>query len=299
METFADYLLGEQDLINKMDILNKLQRMLREKRGVSIFFNNTVIFKTEIARMFLEYTDVGKEVDSNLVLTACLLCNCKKIDGPQSLESLHSYAKKGAEFLSTLGFDNRFCKICEEVNRYSGSEPREPESDILELVDNFGGMMLDRPERAGFTPEKAIMQLELETFKAHKNRYFEQFKEFVTMMQRSIMNMSGKVGAVKMQPLYALKRVAEEYSMSTVIGGGILKRFETIINEKVKEVKTQEQVVEEVSDNKAMFGEDVLKDLLGDEIKNKSNNNVEKQNISNVKDENETYIIEEEEEILR
>ena len=45
--------------------------------------------------------------------------------------------------------------------------------------------------------------------------------------------------------------------------------------------------------------EDVLKDLLGDEIKNKSNNNVEKQNISNVKDENETYIIEEEEEILR
>ena len=183
METFADYLLGEQDLINKMDILNKLQRMLREKRGISIFFNNTVIFKTEIARMFLEYTDVGKEVDSNLVLTACLLCNCKKIDGPQSLESLHSYAKKGAEFLSTLGFDNRFCKICEEVNRYSGSEPREPESDILELVDNFGGMMLDRPERAGFTPEKAIMQLELETFKAHKNRYFEQFKEFVTMMQ--------------------------------------------------------------------------------------------------------------------
>ena len=56
------------------------------------------------------------------------------------------------------------------------------------------------------------------------------------------MNMSGKVGAVKMQPLYALKRLAEEYSMSTVIGGGILKRFETIINEKVKEVKTQELV---------------------------------------------------------
>ena len=39
--------------------------------------------------------------------------------------------------------------------------------------------------------------------------------------------------------------------------------------------------------------------IIADEIKNKSNNNVEKQNISNVKDENETYIIEEEEEILR
>lgn len=183
METFADYLLGEQDLINKMDILNKLQRMLREKRGISIFFNNTVIFKTEIARMFLEYTDVGKEVDSNLVLTTCLLCNCKKIDGPQSLESLHSYAKKGAEFLATLGFDDRFCKICEEVNRYSGSEPREPESDILELVDNFGGMLLDRPERAGYTPEKALIQLEESNLRGKENIYLEQFKQFVRLVQ--------------------------------------------------------------------------------------------------------------------
>ena len=183
MDTFADYLLSEKDLINKMDILNRLQRMLKEKRGITIFFNNSVIFKSGIARMFLEYTDVGKEVDKNLVLTACLLCNCKKIDGPQSLETLHSYAKKGAEFVATLGFDKRFCKICEEVNRYSASEPREPESDILELVDNFGGMLLDRPERAGYTPEKAIMQMELETFKDKENRYFEQFKEFVNMMQ--------------------------------------------------------------------------------------------------------------------
>lgn len=183
METFADYILKEPNLINKMDILNRLQRLLKERRGITIFFNNTIIFKTEIARMFLEYTDVKKEVDENLVLTACLLCNCKKIDGPQSLESLHSYAKKGAEFLETLGFDKRFCKICEEVNRYSGSVPREPESDILELVDNFGGMLLDRPERAGFTPEKAITQLEEEKFKNSDNIYFGKFKQFVKEMQ--------------------------------------------------------------------------------------------------------------------
>ena len=181
METFADYLLKETDLVNKMDILNRLQRLLKERKGITIYFNNTVIFKTEIARMFIDYSNL--DVDINLVLTACLLCNCKKIDGPQSLESLHSYAKNGADFLESLGFDKRFCKICEEVNRYSGSEPREPESDILELVDNFGGMLLDRPERAGYTPEKAIMQMELETFKINKNRYFEQFKEFVEMMQ--------------------------------------------------------------------------------------------------------------------
>ena len=164
METFADYLLKETDLVNKMDILNRLQRLLKERKGITIYFNNTVIFKTEIARMFIDYSNL--DVDRNLVLTACLLCNCKKIDGPQSLESLHSYAKNGADFLESLGFDKRFCKICEEVNRYSGSEPREPESDILELVDNFGGI-----------------QLEESNLRGKENIYLEQFKQFVEQMQ--------------------------------------------------------------------------------------------------------------------
>ena len=181
METFADYLLKETDLVNKMDILNRLQRLLKERKGITIYFNNTVIFKTEIARMFIDYSNL--DVDRNLVLTACLLCNCKKIDGPQSLESLHSYAKNGADFLESLGFDKRFCKICEEVNRYSGSEPREPESDILELVDNFGGMLLDRPERAGYSPEKALIQLEESNLRGKENIYLEQFKTFVEQMQ--------------------------------------------------------------------------------------------------------------------
>ena len=181
METFADYLLKETDLVNKMDILNRLQRLLKERKGITIYFNNTVIFKTEIARMFIDYSNL--DVDRNLVLTACLLCNCKKIDGPQSLESLHSYAKNGADFLESLGFDKRFCKICEEVNRYSGSEPREPESDILELVDNFGGMLLDSPERAGYSPEKALIQLEESNLRGKENIYLEQFKTFVEQMQ--------------------------------------------------------------------------------------------------------------------
>ncbi len=181
METLADYLLNEQDLIGKMDILNRLQRLLKEKKGIMIFFNNTIIFKAEIAKMFLKYSEI--DVDENLVLTAMLVCNCKKIDGPQSLESLHSYAKRGAEFLATLGFDEKFCRICEQVNRYSGSEPREPESDVIELVDNFGGMLLDRPERAGYAPKKALIQLEEENLKGKENRFLEKFKEFVNAME--------------------------------------------------------------------------------------------------------------------
>jgi len=175
METFADYILNEKNSGSKMEITYYLAKK------ENIFFEKSVIFKTEIARMFIDYSNL--DVDRNLVLTACLLCNCKKIDGPQSLESLHNYAKNGAEFLETLGFDKRFCKICEEVNRYSGSEPREPESDILELVDNFGGMLLDRPERAGYSPEKALIQLEESNLRGKENIYLEQFKTFVEQMQ--------------------------------------------------------------------------------------------------------------------
>ena len=72
MENFADYILAEQDLAAKMEIVYYLAK--KEK----IFFDQSVVFKTEIARMFLNYSKI--DVDKNLLLTACLLCNCKKID---------------------------------------------------------------------------------------------------------------------------------------------------------------------------------------------------------------------------
>lgn len=176
MDTFADYILGEKDIASKMEIIYYLSKKNR------IFFDKSVVFKTEIARMFLEYSKI--EVDENLVLTASLLCNVKKIDNAQDIESIHTYAKKGAEYLATIGFEKRFCKICEEINRYSGSNPREKESDILELVDQFGGMLLDRPERIGFKPDEALVLLEHRNLKDEYNRYMETFMDFVNFMEQ-------------------------------------------------------------------------------------------------------------------
>lgn len=175
METFADYILSEKDWIKKMEIMHYLQK----KTG--IFFDNSVIFKTFLAKLFLEQTDLG--LDKNLVLTACLLCNCKKSNVPQDLSKVRSYAKEGAEYLSSLGFSEHFCKICEEVNRYSGSIQREKESDILELVDQFGGMLLDRPERIAFKTDEALVLLEYRNLRDKHNRYLTKFKEFVTNME--------------------------------------------------------------------------------------------------------------------
>ena len=180
MDTFANYILDEKDLASKMEITYYLAKKTR------IFFDKSVIFKTEIARMFIDYMKV--EVDKNLVLTACLLCNCKKVDNAQDIKKVHSYAKEGADYLLTLGFEQKFCKMCEEVNRYSGSNPRERESDVLELVDQFGGMLLDRPERIGFKPDEAMTLLQYRNLKDQYNRFLHIFGEFVQMMEQIELN---------------------------------------------------------------------------------------------------------------
>lgn len=175
METFADYILSEEDWIKKMEIMHYL------KKKTGIFFDKSVVFKTYLTKLFLDNKNI--ELDKNIVLTACLLCNCKKSDSPQDLEKIKSYAKEGAKYLSQLGFSDRFCKICEEVNRYSESTPREKESDVLELVDQFGGMLLDRPERIAFKVDEALVLLEYRNLKDKNNYYLETFKEFVNEMQ--------------------------------------------------------------------------------------------------------------------
>ena len=171
MDNFADYILSETNYAKKIEIAYYLHK--REK----IFFDNSVLFKTEIARMFMDTMDLN--VDRNLVITACLLYACKKPSDQSDLTKVTTYAKEGADYLKTLGFSDRFCKICEEVNRYSGSQPRELESDILEVVDNFGGMVLDRPERRGFPIDEALTLVEYRNLKGKYNKVLELFKEFI------------------------------------------------------------------------------------------------------------------------
>mgnify|MGYP005776617139 FL=1 len=174
-ENFAEYILSEKDWIRKMEIVF----YLRKRTG--IFYDNSVIFKTLLTKLFIDNFDLG--VDKNEVITASLLWSCKKETTNKDLDKIKSYAKDGAEFLSKLGFSERFCRICEGANRYSGLEPREKESDILELADQFGGMLLDRPERIAFKPDEALVLLEYRNLKDKNNRYLEEFKDFVNSME--------------------------------------------------------------------------------------------------------------------
>lgn len=175
MENFANYILGEENEIQKMIITYYLSK----KTG--IFFDKSIVLKTEIAKLFIDYMKI--EIDENEVLTAMLLCNCKKVDNLQQIGKLETYAREGAEYLRTLGFNKRFCKICEEVNRYNEHETREKEGDLLEVVDQFTGLILNRVERGAFTPLEAIMILKERNLKNVKNFYLNDFIRFVEKME--------------------------------------------------------------------------------------------------------------------
>ncbi len=180
-ETFAEYILSEQDWGKKLEIMYYL------KKRTGIYYDNSVIFKTLLTKMFLEYLKEfypDMNLDSNLIITARLLCDCMKVDNSTNVDEIRGYAKRGAEYLSKLGFDDKFCSICEGVNRYTISENRSIESDILELADQFGGMLLDRPERIGFKPDEALVLLEHRNLKDKSNQMLDKFIEFVNYAQK-------------------------------------------------------------------------------------------------------------------
>ena len=252
METFADYILEEKDLASKMEIVYYLAKKTR------IFFDKSVIFKTELTRMFLNYSKI--EVDKNLVLTASLLCNIKKVDNAQDIESIHTYAKKGAEYLATIGFSKRFCKICEEINRYSNSNPRERESDILELVDQFGGMLLDRPERIGFKPDEALVLLEHRNLKDEYNRYLETFMEFVNFMESIDMSELVNMSAIK-----RLVKIHNESKDIVSFIKEVVYSYEPKVDKMIeKEMEKQsKEMFSKVDDpNRPLFSEETAKKIM-------------------------------------
>ena len=247
MDTFASYILNEEELESKIEITYYLSKKAK------IFFDKSVVFKLEIARLFLNYSKI--EVDKNFILTACLLCNCKKINQTQNLDEIHSYAKEGAEYLRSLGFNKKFCK----VNRYSNSNPREKESDIIELVDQFGGMLLDRPERIGFKPDEALVLLEHRNLKDNYNRYLGTFIEFVNFLETVQMNDLVNIKALtKLVKIYNetddLKKFIQKvvYEYEPKVDKAIRKQGEEIAEEMLKKVKG----------NRPLFSEETTKKIM-------------------------------------
>ena len=246
MDEFANYILNEEDLITKEEILYFLAPKLE------INFDKSTVFKTEIARMFLKYTNV--KLDHNLILTACLLCNCKKVDDAQKLGKVKTYAMEGAQLLKKLGFDARFCKICEGVNRYSEQEKREPESDILELVDQFGCMLQDRPERIGLNADEALVLIEHRNLKSEYNRYLEIFKTFATEFDKIVIP-----GVVNTTIFARLQKLVRESKDVPEFVKKISVDYSIAVDEKFKEIKIKQGAEQ---NNRPMFSSETEQKIL-------------------------------------
>jgi hypothetical protein len=230
-ENFANYILNEKDWVRKMEIMYYLERKC------NIFFDKSVILKTEIAKLFIDIMNIN-DVDENTVITACLLCNCKKPIYFTDINKVKSYAKDGAEFLGKLGFSKHFCKICEEVNRYSKSEPREKESDILELVDIFGGMILDRYDRIAFKPDDALLLLEYRNLKNKPNIYLEKFGQFIDEVQRAHIGLNRSID-------YLAKLINTSRTTKNALVNAY--NSENDIKKALEEIKNEPQPVEELT----------------------------------------------------
>lgn len=280
MEDFATYILEEKELSGKMVIANKLSKK------VGIFFDKSIVLKAEIAKLFIEYMEL--DVDENEVLTAMLLCNCKKVENAQKMGKLETYAKEGAEYLSTLGFSKHFCKICEEVNRYSQSTPREKESDILEVVDQFTGLILNRVERDAFTTDEALVMLKERNLKYTDNRYLKLFEVFINELEnitikdvievpviQKLVHLHNKEANV-MAYISVLSTTYED-KISNAIMQNINKRTKEMLSTNIEEnnqseksnVEKMKELVasESKKSNRALFSGDTAKKILNHQLK--------------------------------
>lgn len=281
MEDFATYILSEEDLPQKMMITYYLSK----KTG--IYFDKSIVLKTEITKLFIDHMQLN--VDENLVLTAMLLCNCKKIENAQKIGKLETFAKEGAEYLSNLGFGARFCKICEEVNRYSGSSPREKESDILEVVDQFTGLILNRVEREAFEAKEALVVLKERNFKYIYNRYLEIFSTFIEELEHITIKETIEVPVIKKLVHLHNKEANVKSLIATIsnkyygeineaINKNLRKRAKRVLNNNNEEhkltVKTEIERMKELAEvskksSRALFSDDTAKNVLNHKSKYK------------------------------
>ena len=225
MEDFAEYILNEKDYIQKMIIAYYMS----QKTG--IYFDKSIVLRTELARMFMNYASL--DVDQNRVLTAMLLCNCKKIDNVQKYDKIKTYAKEGAEYLASLGFDKDFCKICEGVNRYSELKNRKKESDILEIIDQFTGLILIREERDAFSNDSALIILKERNLKNVSNRYLNDFIIFVNAMENVHIRDDVDVPVIR-KLAYLTEREKNAKSLIAKLGNKYSKEIDRLMKAEIK-----------------------------------------------------------------
>lgn len=172
---FAKSILEEKELIKKITSICRYQ-----KSTIDVFFDTTSLLKAELARLFIERANL-ENINQNQVMTACLVYAFKRTNSPKEIERIKKEKDEDKRFLKTLGFDEQFCKVCSEYNRYNEPEEylREKEGDILELIDKFVGLIMHREDRLAFPVSEALDLLDTKLLAGIENIYKNEFMKFI------------------------------------------------------------------------------------------------------------------------
>ena len=172
MKTIDDYILNEPDY------LKKLENVYYFKKVEGINFDNSVLFKTELARMFIEKMNI--DVDKNLTITSCLLYACKKDKNETDKVQKFFYVKDSIDYLEKIGFSDKVCNVFKYMC-IDSKEERPRECDIIELVDGFGDLVLNREDRMGYSVDEALNLLVNRNLKNRNNVFLKKFEDFIKM----------------------------------------------------------------------------------------------------------------------
>lgn len=177
---FAETILAEKELIKKVEIICRYQ-----KSTITVFFDTTAMLKAELARLFVDQMNI-EDVDANKLITACLTYAFRRTNLPTEIQRIKSGKNEDKTLLQSLGFDENFCKICSEYNRYNeGADyERTNEGNILEIIDKFVGLIIHREDRLAFSVEEALDLLEQKLLDGIDNKYKSKFVQFINDLQK-------------------------------------------------------------------------------------------------------------------
>lgn len=183
----ADALLKEEDLIRKFEIMFYLQKK------ESIFFNTTSMVKAELMRMFLEDQKI-KDLDISEMLTMALIYTVKRIDSPQEKQRMQENKKENMEYIQSLGFSEDFARNATYYKEGDvPEEERTVEEKILDIFDQFAGLISHREERIAYKIPQALDVLEKNNLASSTNEYLPIFIEFIKKTDESI---GAKMGVI-------------------------------------------------------------------------------------------------------
>lgn len=176
----ADALLEEEDLIRKFEIMFYLQKK------ESIFFNTTSMVKAELMRMFLEEQKI-EGLDISEMLTMSLIYTVKRIDSPQERQRMQDNKKENLEYIQSLGFSKEFAINATYYKEEDVvAEERTVQEKILDIFDQFAGLISHREERIAYQIPQALDVLEKTNLASTTNEYLPMFIAFIKKIDESV-----------------------------------------------------------------------------------------------------------------